>query len=564
MPTTPTFRKDLHLGHEVALWETDDIRDKAVTTEKLSDGAVTTEKIDDGAVTTPKIADLNITTPKIADEAVTTPKIANEAVTTDKIPDSNVTTPKIANGAVTTEKIPDNAIVTDKIGAGEVKTNNIDTGAVTTDKIEDSAVTSPKFADGAVITPKLADGAVTTDKLEDYDPNSEVPTGVTTPKIAPHAVTREKIADNAVSELLGVMDEFVEAVREEISQQQPVTINGDVVNAADEEDLTVVDGLLKLKDRSGLYGYAMKILRRDKTFAEQVTQSRCIYIIEYDFDLGGSTINMPAESLLLFAGGKLSNGTLNGTTNTGGETPGQADFGLILCSALYYNYLDDVTLTGKYQDETAKSLQQQIDDIVGGGATVGVTASPNTIFANTATDITLTATSNKTTTHVEIKKRGEAEPFAVGTNVPLTGHKTLNQDAGSVYFDASFVISNRNRTAQCAVSVVYPLKYGALAEYAEEELATYGATAAKPEGTPTTTVKRTYTMALDSTRRFIYFKVPVTGVTGITSVAMGTGTESSPVSGGYVTVPGVDPEVYRVWKSDDGFTGNGNQVFTVN
>lgn len=536
MPTTPTFRKDLHLGHEVALWETDDIRDKAVTTEKLADGAVTTERIGDGAVTTPKIADQNITTPKIADEAVTTPKIANEAVTTDKIPDSNVTTPKIANGAVTTEKIPDNAIVTDKIGAGEVKTNNIDTGAVTTDKIEDSAVTSPKFADGAVITPKLADGAVTTDKLEDYDPNSEVPTGVTTPKIAPHAVTREKIADNAVSELLGVMDEFVEAVREEISQQQPVTINGDVVNAADEEDLTVVDGLLKLKDRSGLYGYAMKILRRDKTFAEQVTQSRCIYIIEYDFDLGGSTINMPAESLLLFAGGKLSNGTLSGTNSTGGETPGQADFGLILCSALYYNYLDDVTLTGEYQDETTKSLQQQIDAIVSDKATVALTVSPAVHFVGNNRTFTFSATS--TPTVAQVRFDGGAETNTPATFPVIVSSATPKQETHS----ASFKVAGINKgTKSATIKLVYPIYYGLQDTYDASQLTQYPTAKDKAAGD--------YTVYVNTVSRKLYFKIPKSLVTQITRVSLVSGAFVNEIQGG--NNASLSDEDYNVWESTD-------------
>ena len=47
----PTFRKDLHLGHELPLVGTDDIANGAITTEKLADGAVTTPKIANGAVT---------------------------------------------------------------------------------------------------------------------------------------------------------------------------------------------------------------------------------------------------------------------------------------------------------------------------------------------------------------------------------------------------------------------------------------------------------------------------------------------------------------------------------
>lgn len=58
------------------------------------------------------------------------------------------------------------------------------------------------------------------------------------------------------------------------------------------------------------------ILRTDKTFSQQVTASNTIYEIRYAFDLGGGTFTAPANSILLFNGGKLTNGTLNGQ-NTG-------------------------------------------------------------------------------------------------------------------------------------------------------------------------------------------------------------------------------------------------------
>lgn len=41
----PTYKEDLHLGHKVTLWETDDIADGAITTEKIADNAVTEEKL---------------------------------------------------------------------------------------------------------------------------------------------------------------------------------------------------------------------------------------------------------------------------------------------------------------------------------------------------------------------------------------------------------------------------------------------------------------------------------------------------------------------------------------
>ena len=84
----------------------------------------------------------------------------------------------------------------------------------------------------------------------------------------------------------------------------------DVVNAADEEDITSKDNLLKLKDRNDALGMGYVILRKNKTFAEQVTKENTIYEIRYDFDLEDSEISLPKDIALKFEGGKLSNGIL--------------------------------------------------------------------------------------------------------------------------------------------------------------------------------------------------------------------------------------------------------------
>ena len=86
----PTFREDLHLGHELVMIGTEDINNSAITTEKLADGAITTEKL--------------------ADASVTTPKIADDAITSEKIKDGEVKTPDIADGAITPEKLSDRIV----------------------------------------------------------------------------------------------------------------------------------------------------------------------------------------------------------------------------------------------------------------------------------------------------------------------------------------------------------------------------------------------------------------------------------------------------------------------
>ena len=50
MKKSKIYRTDVHFGYEVPKYDTNDIFDKAITTEKLVDKAVTSEKMDEGAV----------------------------------------------------------------------------------------------------------------------------------------------------------------------------------------------------------------------------------------------------------------------------------------------------------------------------------------------------------------------------------------------------------------------------------------------------------------------------------------------------------------------------------
>lgn len=95
-------------------------------------------------------------------------------------------------------------------------------------------------------------------------------------------------------------------------------VQGNIINAADEEDLTVEHSdllgidTLKLANRDNTNGMGYVILRKNKSFAEQVTKENTIYEIRYDFDLNGQEITIPERCTLKFDGGSLSNGTING------------------------------------------------------------------------------------------------------------------------------------------------------------------------------------------------------------------------------------------------------------
>lgn len=106
--------------------------------------------------------------------------------------------------------------------------------------------------------------------------------------------------------------EMGKALVNTINNIKPIVINGNVTNAADEEDITSEDNLLKLKDRTYAEGVGMGyvILRKDKTFAEQVTKANTIYEIRYDFDLDDETVEIPENCTLKFNGGSLRNGVI--------------------------------------------------------------------------------------------------------------------------------------------------------------------------------------------------------------------------------------------------------------
>ena len=86
------------------------------------------------------------------------------------------------------------------------------------------------------------------------------------------------------------------------------------MNDADEEDITRnAGGKLQLKDRHYGDGMGYVILRKDKTFAEQVTEENTIYEVRYDFEVGGTVdvpFEMPSNCILKFNGGKLKSGVI--------------------------------------------------------------------------------------------------------------------------------------------------------------------------------------------------------------------------------------------------------------
>ena len=98
------------------------------------------------------------------------------------------------------------------------------------------------------------------------------------------------------------------------------SIGGTITNFADDEDLTTVDNALKLADKTydpiTYSGMGRKYLRKNLVDGkniltqEMLPSANTIYIIQYDYDLNGATINVPANCTLDFQGGSLGNGTV--------------------------------------------------------------------------------------------------------------------------------------------------------------------------------------------------------------------------------------------------------------
>jgi hypothetical protein len=148
------------------------------------------------------------------------------------------------------------------------------------------------------------------------------------------------------------------------------------------------------------------------------------------------------------------------------------------------------------------SLQQQIDEIVSGGATVNLVANPNVIFANTATDIALTASANKSASSINITGGELSEPIT-GSGTQVSGtDQNVNLPVGALTYLATFSISGLQRTASCTVSIANKIYYGAGQSDAvlnTEAMVYHTPAVAQPSFT------QVITTALND---YIYFEVP--------------------------------------------------------
>lgn len=128
-------------------------------------------------------------------------------------------------------------------------------------------------------------------------------------------VLKQYFEDNAVQILEGQItpEMLSESVKQMFTASQ-------ITNAADEEDLTVVDNLLKFADKdynvNDYSGKARKYLRKNMISGvntltqDMINEPNTIYILQYDYCLAGQTIELPDNSIILWRGGRMYDGAV--------------------------------------------------------------------------------------------------------------------------------------------------------------------------------------------------------------------------------------------------------------
>lgn len=126
-----------------------------------------------------------------------------------------------------------------------------------------------------------------------------------------------------VNDSLGLDDiyeDYIQQFIELLEQYQPIVIEGDVVNAPDEEDLTSVNNLLKFKNKAYFpeyfSGLGRVFLRKNIVNGENVltqemiSEANTIYILQYDYTIAGN-ITIPDGCVLFFNGGSMKGGGMS-------------------------------------------------------------------------------------------------------------------------------------------------------------------------------------------------------------------------------------------------------------
>lgn len=112
--------------------------------------------------------------------------------------------------------------------------------------------------------------------------------------------------------------------------------------------------------------------RKNVLIQSMIAKANTIYIIQYDYDLEGETITIPAGCTLLFMGGSFKNGTLVGNNTKVFSLAPTSPFDNVTVSGLIM--LSDAAFTGSYNDLTDKPdiyVKNEIDNAFAGKVDIG-------------------------------------------------------------------------------------------------------------------------------------------------------------------------------------------------
>lgn len=142
-------------------------------------------------------------------------------------------------------------------------------------------------------------------------------------------------------------------------------------------------------------------------------------------------------------------------------------------------------------------LQEQIEEIIGGSSVVSLSATPAIVYAGESVSVTLTATSSPAASSIVLTGNGLEENLGSGTRQTYT-HNLTFQNAGSVTYKATFSVSGKTKEATRNVTAVFPIYYGAGADY----------NAATIKASARTSPAGTYTIAVGTKGHKVFFLVP--------------------------------------------------------
>ena len=155
-----------------------------------------------------------------------------------------------------------------------------------------------------------------------------------------------------------------------------------------------------------------------------------------------------------------------------------------------------------WQSETStkiEDLQEQINEIIGGQATVSLAANPSVVFVGQTNDITLTATTDTEASGIVIKKGSTT--IGSGTGFSLVAHDSLNLGSATTQaYSAVFTISGVAKNASRNVTAVYPIRIGSGSSYVDGTAIS----------TPKTSPAGTYTVTVGADGDYLWFNVPAT------------------------------------------------------